>query len=365
MAVDIENPGEDEVELKTALLDIIDPDDILEALSAGVSLGVELVSNTDFAANANGWTLHDGSTWSAGRITTIAPESAGDLSITTTVSVEAGKVYLLFIDSVITDDVHEIRLGGAVVGQQSAEPTLRASFGIISTNASATLKLDFYNYVEGAERVVTFVSLREITVTRAGLSLLNLKTGNSLIKIYDGLQNIAIGESALQFGGGSYSVAIGHQAIATNTTGYYNIAMGFQALGGNTEGHDNVVIGASAASAITIGNSNVCIGSNNGASIIEGSSNILIGSYTNTPSDTTSYLSLGGVIKGDMVAGPIEITLPYKLATYDVAGLPSAATMGAGSIVYCSNGNVGAKCLAVSDGTNWKVVALGITVAAI
>lgn len=52
------------------------------------------------------------------------------------------------------------------------------------------------------------------------------------------------------------------------------------------------------------------------------------------------------------------------LPTYAVAGLPSASTEGAGAAVYCSNGNAGAKCLAVSDGTNWKVVALGATVSA-
>jgi len=34
-----------------------------------------------------------------------------------------------------------------------------------------------------------------------------------------------------------------------------------------------------------------------------------------------------------------------------------------GSVAYCTNGNAGAKCLAVYDGTNWKVVALGSTIA--
>lgn len=47
-----------------------------------------------------------------------------------------------------------------------------------------------------------------------------------------------------------------------------------------------------------------------------------------------------------------------------VAGLPSAATAGAGAVMYCTNGNAGAKCLVVSDGTNFKVVALGATASA-
>ncbi len=53
-----------------------------------------------------------------------------------------------------------------------------------------------------------------------------------------------------------------------------------------------------------------------------------------------------------------------KLPSFAVASLPSAATAGAGAIVYCTNGNAGAACFAVSDGTNWKRIALGATVSA-
>lgn len=55
---------------------------------------------------------------------------------------------------------------------------------------------------------------------------------------------------------------------------------------------------------------------------------------------------------------------PVLLKVTTVALAPSAATAGAGAIIYVSNGNAGAACLAVSDGTNWKVVALGATIAA-
>lgn len=41
----------------------------------------------------------------------------------------------------------------------------------------------------------------------------------------------------------------------------------------------------------------------------------------------------------------------------------NAASPIEGSIAYCSNGNAGAKCLAVYDSSNWKVVALGSTIA--
>jgi len=42
-----------------------------------------------------------------------------------------------------------------------------------------------------------------------------------------------------------------------------------------------------------------------------------------------------------------------KLPPYTVASAPSAATAGAGTLVYVSNGAAGAAILAFSDGTNW------------
>lgn len=49
--------------------------------------------------------------------------------------------------------------------------------------------------------------------------------------------------------------------------------------------------------------------------------------------------------------------------TFAVAGLPAAAS-NVGRVVYCSNGSAGSPCAAISDGTDWKVVALGATVSA-
>jgi hypothetical protein len=58
-------------------------------------------------------------------------------------------------------------------------------------------------------------------------------------------------------------------------------------------------------------------------------------------------------------AGPV-------LPVYTVVQLTGtmAATANANRVIVVSNGNAGARCIAVSDGTNWKVVALGATVAA-
>jgi hypothetical protein len=52
---------------------------------------------------------------------------------------------------------------------------------------------------------------------------------------------------------------------------------------------------------------------------------------------------------------------PIPLKSYLLADLPSAVA-NPYAMVYCLNGNAGAACVAVSNGTDWKVVALGATV---
>lgn len=58
----------------------------------------------------------------------------------------------------------------------------------------------------------------------------------------------------------------------------------------------------------------------------------------------------GGTISGTIVT----------LKSYNVAGVPSASP--AGQIIYVTDGNAGAATVAVSDGSAWKVVALGATI---
>ena len=52
-----------------------------------------------------------------------------------------------------------------------------------------------------------------------------------------------------------------------------------------------------------------------------------------------------------------------QLPTYTVATLPSASR-NPRAMAYCSNGNAGAACVVVSNGSAWKVVALGSTASA-
>ena len=67
-------------------------------------------------------------------------------------------------------------------------------------------------------------------------------------------------------------------------------------------------------------------------------------------------------------SGPVNATNGFvgtiKVPTYTFASAPSAATAGAGSLVYVSNGAGGNPILAFSDGTNWKRSDTGATIAA-
>lgn len=57
---------------------------------------------------------------------------------------------------------------------------------------------------------------------------------------------------------------------------------------------------------------------------------------------------------------------PFRLLSATVATLnadyPAASWTGA--VAYCTNGDTGSPCLAVSNGTTWRRVALGATIAA-
>ena len=59
-----------------------------------------------------------------------------------------------------------------------------------------------------------------------------------------------------------------------------------------------------------------------------------------------------------------DITGAAKLPTYTVATAPSAATAGAGTVIYTTNGAAGSPILAFSDGTDWKRSDTGATIAA-
>ena len=60
-------------------------------------------------------------------------------------------------------------------------------------------------------------------------------------------------------------------------------------------------------------------------------------------------------ITGGTISGTI-----MTLRSYAVSAVPSASP--AGQMIYVTDGNSGAATVAVSDGSNWKVVSLGATI---
>ena len=58
-----------------------------------------------------------------------------------------------------------------------------------------------------------------------------------------------------------------------------------------------------------------------------------------------------------------DFPLSPNLQPFTVANVPAAADWKF-RMIWVTNGNAGAACVAVSDGTNWKVIALGATIAA-
>ena len=67
-------------------------------------------------------------------------------------------------------------------------------------------------------------------------------------------------------------------------------------------------------------------------------------------------------------SGPVTSTNGFigdiKVPTYTVANAPSAASAGAGTGVYVSNGAAGSAILAFSDGTDWLRSDTGAAIAA-
>ena len=67
-------------------------------------------------------------------------------------------------------------------------------------------------------------------------------------------------------------------------------------------------------------------------------------------------------------SGPVTSTNGFigdiKVPTYTVTSAPSAASAGAGTVIYVSNGAAGSAILAFSDGTDWLRSDTGAAIAA-
>jgi len=130
-------------------------------------------------------------------------------------------------------------------------------------------------------------------------------------------------------------------AISGSVTRGYTFATGVEVTASalNELGTPTV----SVATPIAVGN-----GGTNATTASAARTNLGLGTISTQASNAVALT--GGTISGTIM------TLP----SYAVSGVPSASP--AGQLIYVTDGNSGAATVACSDGSNWKVVALGATI---
>ena len=101
--------------------------------------------------------------------------------------------------------------------------------------------------------------------------------------------------------------------------------------------------GVTVATPIAVGN-----GGTNATTASAARTNLGLGTIATQASNAVALT--GGTISGTIM------TLP----SYAVSGVPSASP--AGQVIYVTDGNSGAATVACSNGSDWKVVALGATI---
>ncbi len=130
-------------------------------------------------------------------------------------------------------------------------------------------------------------------------------------------------------------------AITASVTRGFTFATGVEPSAANLNelGTPTVTV----ATPIAVGN-----GGTNATTAGAARTNLGLGTIATQASNAVALT--GGTISGTIM------TLP----TYAVSGVPSASP--AGQLIYVTDGNSGAATVACSDGSNWKVVALGATI---
>lgn len=130
-------------------------------------------------------------------------------------------------------------------------------------------------------------------------------------------------------------------AITASVTRGFTYATGVEITAANLNELGEPTV--SVATPIAVGN-----GGTNATTASAARTNLGIGTIATQASNAVALT--GGTISGTIM------TLP----SYAVSGVPSASP--AGQMIYVTDGNSGAATVAVSDGSNWKVVALGATI---
>lgn len=86
------------------------------------------------------------------------------------------------------------------------------------------------------------------------------------------------------------------------------------------------------------------------------------GLVPNTLLPNTVISSVGNDLILDPDTDKVEIQHIINLNPQTVAQLTARTDAAEGDVAYCSDGDAGAKCMAVYNGTDWKVVSLGSTI---
>lgn len=96
-----------------------------------------------------------------------------------------------------------------------------------------------------------------------------------------------------------------------------------------------------------------------------GASGVALLNSSNKLSSTQmpATITATGVQVINPTGGVVHLQDILRLTSKTTAEL-NALSPNEGDIAYCSDGNAGAKTMAVYDGSNWKVVALGATISA-
>jgi hypothetical protein len=130
-------------------------------------------------------------------------------------------------------------------------------------------------------------------------------------------------------------------AITASVTRNYTFATGVAVTASalNQLGEPGVTV----ATPIAVGN-----GGTNATTASAARTNLGLGTIATQASNAVALT--GGAISGTIM------TLP----SYAVSGVPSASP--AGQLIYVTDGNSGAATVACSNGSDWKVVALGATI---
>ena len=86
------------------------------------------------------------------------------------------------------------------------------------------------------------------------------------------------------------------------------------------------------------------------------------GQNDSTAGNATGTGATGENGRAEINAVHFTTNVPYSLPEYTLAEANALPNKEESMLIYVSNGNAGAKTLAVYDGSNWKVVALGATI---